>query len=149
MKKFLIFSVTIMFSAMLFAQTNSISKQQLPKHVIEFIDTWYKNYVGPSYWIEYDNYIKDEYEVRFSNGTTIEFTTNGVLKSIDCGRNDYINKELLPKKIQTYLKQYYPSYKVVEFTHDDIGRRWEEYEVDLLNGRTITFNRLFNVIELD
>lgn len=138
----------MIFSISVVAQTNSIAKHQLPKRAVEFIDNWYSNYVGPTYWKEYDYNRVDEYEVRFVNGTKIEFDIEGYLKSIDCGRNDYIDKELLPLPIQTYLRLNYANYKVVDYSIDDRGRRWEEHKIDLSNGRYIKFNKLFNVIEI-
>lgn len=138
----------MIFSISVVAQTNSIAKQQLPNRAVEFIDNWYSNYVGPTYWKEYDYNRVDEYEVRFANGTKIEFDIEGYLKSIDCGRNDYIDKELLPSPIQTYLRRNYANYKVVDYSIDDRGRRWEEHKIYLSNGRYIKFNKLFNVIEI-
>lgn len=148
MRKLLLL-LCMIFALTISAQTNSIAKQQLPKPAIEFIDTWYSDYNNPTYWTETEYNRIDEYEVRFANGTKIEFDVKGYLKSIDCGRNDFINKELLPSAIQTYLQRNYPNYKVVDYSIDDRGRRWEEHEIDLSNGRSITFNKRFKVTEID
>ena len=68
--------------------------EKIKKYVIDYKAIIIK--IDPDIiWKEYDYNRVDEYEVHFNNGTKIEFDAKGYLKSIDCGRNDFINKELL------------------------------------------------------
>lgn len=149
MRKITTFIMCMIFAISISAQVRTISKDEFPAPAIEFVNTWYSNYTNPVYFVEYDFKRVDDYEVRFDNGTKLEFDKQGNVKTIDCGRNDTINKKLLPIKIQRYLSIKYPNNSVIEYTVDDYGHRWVEYEVDLNNGLSLTFNKNFKVTEID
>lgn len=125
-----------------------LTKEQLPKNVIEFVDTYYSDsiYVNAQYFVEYEfeigpSTLIDEYEVRFDNGTKLEFNRQGNLTSIDCGVNDKINVNILPVIIKDQLKKY-SNRKIVELSIDynRKGKKPLEYEIDFDNG----FERKFN-----
>lgn len=125
-----------------------ISKDQLPKNVIEFVDTYYSDsiYVNAQYFVEYEfeigpSTLIDEYEVRFDNGTKLEFNRQGNLTSIDCGVNDKINVNILPVIIKDQLNKY-SNRNIVELSIDynRTGKKPLEYEFDFDNG----FERKFN-----
>lgn len=148
MKKFLFFIMCFVCMTVS-AQTQVIENNQVPQSINVFVDKWFPNRTEVTYLVEYDFGLVDEYEVRFSNGTVIEFNKHGHLKSVECAKGDNIDKDMLPSAIKSYLNLYHSNVKVKEYSIDNYSRRYIEYEVELENGISINFNKRFKVIEID
>ena len=125
-----------------------ITREQLPKNVIEFIDTYYSDSIYKDYkcFVEFEYQFRpsvgiDEYIIRFGNDTKLEFNEQGNLTSIECGINDKINVNILPVIIKDQLNRY-SNRKIVELSIDynRKGKKPLEYEIDFDNG----FERKFN-----
>ena len=73
------------------------------------------------------------YDVVLRNGTKLEFDKKGIVPS-----------QLIPQPIKNYLKENYKGQSVrkIEFNT-------KEYEVELTNGIDLTFNRRFQLIDID
>ena len=87
--------------------------------------------------------IDKSYDVVLQNGTKIEFDKKGNVTEIDCKQNP-VPEKLIPQAIYTYLQDNYP-----EQTVRKIEINKNEYEVELSNGLDITFNKHFQVIDID
>ena len=84
------------------------------------------------------------YDVILQNGTKLEFDKKGNVTEIDCKQGTAVPGKLIPQAISKYLQNNYPRQTVrkIEFNKN-------EYEVELTNGLDITFNKRFQVTDID
>lgn len=145
MKKFFIFVFCLFTFIGINAQSIDVSKNELHPNMIEFIDKYFSDvnivYCSVEYTTNRYHNI-DEVEIKFANGTKVEFDAHGNLKSVDCERSEFVPINILPKKIKDYITSYYPNSLVTEFSVER-GKRLQikRYEVDLNNGYEIKFNK--------
>ncbi len=87
--------------------------------------------------------IDKNYDVVLQNGTKLEFDKKGNVTEIDC-KQGAVPEKLIPQAINTYLQENYSGQAVrkIEFNKN-------EYELELSNGIDITFNKHFQVIDID
>lgn len=87
--------------------------------------------------------VSKSYDVVLRNGTKLEFDKKGNLTEIDC-KQGIVPSQLIPQPIKNYLKENY---------RGEIVRKIElnkkEYEVELTNGIDLTFNKHFQLIDID
>ena len=87
--------------------------------------------------------VSRSYDVVLRNGTKLEFDKRGNLTEIDC-KQGIVPSQLIPQPIKNYLKENY---------RGEIVRKIElnkkEYEVELANGIDLTFNKHFQLIDID
>ena len=77
------------------------------------------------------------------NGTKIEFNKKGELTEIDC-KQGVVPVKLIPLSIKNYLQNNYPGQSVKK-----LEIKKNEYEVELSNGMDLTFNKHFQLIDID
>ena len=153
MKK--IFIMMALFFACIFASAQKneliarLSKNQLPRNTVEFLNAHYATHKFALCFVEYDFGKIDDYVVFLTSGTDLKFDRNGELQSIDCGEKDSVPMTVLPQKIRQYLAINFNELKVVDYVVDDRGRRFEEHEIELINGVELTFNRKFKCVEIE
>ena len=87
--------------------------------------------------------ISRSYDVVLQNGTKLEFDKKGNLTEIDC-KQDIVPAQLIPQAIRNYLKDNYAGQSVKK-----IEMNKNEYEVELVNGLDLTFNKHFQLIDID
>lgn len=87
--------------------------------------------------------VSRSYDVVLQNGTKLEFDKKGNLTEIDC-KQGKVPAKLIPQAIRNYLKKNYPAQAVKK-----IEMSKNEYEVELANGLDLTFNKHFQVIDID
>ena len=87
--------------------------------------------------------VSRSYDVVLQNGTKLEFDKKGNLTEIDC-KQATVPAKLIPQAIRNYLKENYPAQAVKK-----IEMNKTEYEVELANGLDLTFNKHFQVIDID
>ena len=87
--------------------------------------------------------INKTYDVVLQNGTKLEFDKKGNLTEIDCKRG-IVPALLIPQAIKNYLMANYAGQSVKK-----IEMNKNEYEVELANGLDLTFNKHFQLIDLD
>ena len=87
--------------------------------------------------------INKSYDVVLQNGTKLEFDKKGNLTEIDC-KQGKVPAKLIPQAIRNYLKKNYPAQAVKK-----IEMSKNEYEVELANGLDLTFNKHFQLIDID
>ena len=87
--------------------------------------------------------ISRSYDVVLQNGTKLEFDKKGILTEIDC-KQGIVPVQLIPQAIKNYLKDNYAGQSVKK-----IEMNKNEYEVELTNGLDLTFNKHFQLIDID
>ena len=87
--------------------------------------------------------INKSYDVVLQNGTKLEFDKKGNLTEIAC-KQGKVPAKLIPQAIRNYLKKNYPAQAVKK-----IEMKKNEYEVELANVLDLTFNKHFQVIDID
>ena len=87
--------------------------------------------------------ISKSYDVVLQNGTKLEFDKKGNLTEIDC-KQGIVPVQLIPQAIKNYLKDNYEGQSVKK-----IEMNKKEYEVELTNGLDLTFNKHFQLIDID
>ena len=87
--------------------------------------------------------VSRSYDVVLRNGTKLEFDKKGNLTEIDCKRG-IVPSQLIPQPIKNYLKENYKGEAVRK-----IELNKKEYEVELTNGIDLTFNKHFQLIDID
>ena len=87
--------------------------------------------------------VSRSYDVVLQNGTKLEFDKKGNLTEINC-KQGIVPVELIPQAITNYLKDNYAGQSVKKI---EINKN--EYEVELTNGLDLTFNKHFQLIDID
>ena len=87
--------------------------------------------------------INKSYDVVLQNGTKLEFDKKGNLTEIDC-KQAIVPDQLIPQAIRNYLMDNYAGQSVKK-----IEMNKNEYEVELANGLDLTFNKHFQLIDID
>ena len=87
--------------------------------------------------------VSRSYDVVLQNGTKLEFDKKGNLTEINC-KQGIVPALLIPQAIKNYLKDNYAGQSVKK-----IEMNKNEYEVELANGLDLTFNKHFQLIDID
>ena len=87
--------------------------------------------------------VSKSYDVVLRNGTKLEFDKKGNLTEIDC-KQGIVPIRLIPQPIRAYLRNNYPHQPVKKL---EIKKK--EYEVELANGLDLTFNKHFQLTDID
>ena len=87
--------------------------------------------------------VSRSYDVVLQNGTKLEFDKKGNLTEIDC-KQATVPEQLIPQAIRNYLMDNYAGQSVKK-----IEMNKNEYEVELVNGLDLTFNKHFQLIDID
>ena len=87
--------------------------------------------------------VSRSYDVVLRNGTKLEFDKKGNITEIDC-KQGIVPSQLIPQPIKNYLKENYRGEAVRK-----IELNKKEYEVELTNGIDLTFNKHFQLIDID
>ena len=87
--------------------------------------------------------VSRSFDVVLQNGTKLEFDKKGNLTEIDC-KQGIVPAQLIPQAIKNYLKNNYAGQSVKKI---EINKN--EYEVELTNGLDLTFNKHFQLIDID
>ena len=88
--------------------------------------------------------VSRSYDVVLQNGTKLEFDKKGNLTEIDC-KQATVPEQLIPQAIRNYLMDNYAAGQSVK----KIEMNKNEYEVELANGLDLTFNKHFQLIDID
>lgn len=87
--------------------------------------------------------IDKSYNVVLQNGTKLEFDRKGNLTEVDC-KQGTVPAKLIPQVIKSYVQTNYSGQNIKKMEIDK-----NEHEVELSNGLDITFNKRFQVIDID
>lgn len=115
---------------------------QLPTKAQAFITKYFRNHKVALAKMESGLFYKS-YNVIFTNGDKLEFDRSGNWTEIQCERSE-VPVGAVPAEIRAYVEEYYPGAKILQIERDG-----KEYEVELSNHWEITFDRRFQVIDID
>lgn len=137
--------ISIVMGSSIFASCDDnekfISYEDLPVGAKQFITN---NFGSDNILtVEYDRDIKGaEYEVKFNNGAEVNFDKNGNWDEISVPSG--INPDLVPEKVQTYVKAHHPHALIVSMDKDK-----REFDVDLNSGLELVFDTNYDFIRYE
>lgn len=124
------------------AHDKIIPVTQLPAEAQTFIKTYFadktvayckKDYEGMGY----------KYEVKFNDGTEVDFDKKGVWDKVDC-KFAAVPAALVPEIIANYVTANYPGASIVKIDKERYG-----YEIELSNDLELKFDRNGNLFDID
>ena len=119
-----------------------ITVDKLPHKAQQFLKSYFPQ-VEVSFAKKESDIIGNDYDVVLTDGSKMEFSSNGEWKSVEC-KGSAVPEDIIPKQIKQYVAKNYPNAKILKIDRD---RR--EYEVTLSNRLELTFNKEFRLIEID
>ncbi len=141
--KFLLIPALALMSLTAIADNLVINIAKLPAQSQSFVKKFFPK--GKVAIVTTDNDLLDtEYEVIFTNGTSIEFDNAGKWKEIDCKAPNTIPDEIIDAKIGEFIKLNYPDNKVIAI---DLGRKKTELKLD--NRIELKFNKAGQLVDID
>ncbi len=145
MKKILVFIAAVFTFGVFSANADNdrvINKENLPASSQQFINTHFGNN-KISFVKEERDFLDKSYEVVFTDGTKLEFSRNGEWREVDC-RYSEVPAAVVPEAIRNYVANKFAGEKVLQIDHER-----NEYEVRLSNRLELTFDKNFNIIDID
>ena len=140
----MLFALALLFASPASANTDggkAISPGKLPQAALQTINTHLPGRKIAIAKVESELFSKS-YTVIFTNGEKIEFDGRGRWTEVKCKRSA-VPASLVPTQIAQYIRANYPDCRILEIERDD------EYEVKLSNHVEVTFNKKFEVIDID
>lgn len=140
----MLFAFALLFASPASANTDggkAISPGKLPQAALQTINTHLPGRKIAIAKVESELFSKS-YTVIFTNGEKIEFDGRGRWTEVKCKRSA-VPASLVPAQIAQYIRANYPDCRILEIERDD------EYEVKLSNHVEVTFNKKFEVIDID
>lgn len=125
------------------AQESVIPKEKLPQKAQKFIsDNYSKSTVD--YVVMDKEFLSVDYKVRFTDGSEIEFNSDGEWVEVD-GKRSPISTGFIAKGILSYVKQNFPNAQIIKIEKSRLGKQ----EVKLSNGMELEFNSKGKFIRFD
>ena len=144
MKKILVLIAALVVGFQAKADNNiPVTLEQMPAPAQEFIKTHFAAKTMTFAVLEKE-FFGEEYNVLFTDGTTMAFDSKGNWKSVECKRGDVIPWAAVPAQIAQFVNQTYPNVQVYEIDRDNRG-----YDVKLTNRVELEFNANFQVVDMD
>lgn len=141
--KMIAMACMLMVSAAAYADNDKpIRFEELPKAAQDIISRNFANKKIAMMTME-KGLLDREYNVVFADGDELEFDRKGQWTSIDCKRKP-VPAAFIPVQITAYLNSTYNGEQIKKIEKDN-----KEYEVELTNGTEITFNKSFQVVDID
>ena len=140
----MLFALALLFASPASANTDggkAISPGKLPQAALQTINTHLPGRKIAIAKVESELF-STSYTVIFTNGEKIEFDGRGRWTEVKCKRSA-VPASLVPAQIAQYIRANYPDCRILEIERDD------EYEVKLSNHVEVTFNKKFEVIDID
>ena len=130
----------LLVSATYFSQEISITKEQLPQSITQYIHT---NFPGKSLSkISKEKKMgKMEYEIYLDNGTKLEFN-NSVINEIES--TEKLPDAVIPKNILAYPKKNYPQNFITEWKLS-----YNKHKIELNSGVKLEFNKKGQFLRID
>lgn len=120
-----------------FIDSYTINRDKLPEEAQNMLTEYFPK--AKISLIKIDRHLlkKTGYDVRLTNGTSIEFSNKGKWKSVNCGKKT-VPESLIPKAIRNYVSKNYPDVTIVSIYKKSGG-----YEIGLSDNIVIKFNLLY------
>ena len=144
--KLLLIAVALLLPSVASADTTgsekAISPSQLPAKARQTIAAHFPNRKIALAKMETELFSRS-YSVILTHGEKIEFDGRGAWTEIKCKRSA-VPAALVPQPIARYVRENYPDARIIEIEKDD-----DEIEVTLSNHLEVTFNKDFEVTDID
>ena len=124
---FLLFGATASYGQ----EKKAIDFSALPQTAQDFVNQYFSAKEVSTVFYDSDD---REYEVRFSDGSKIEFDKKGSWEEIK--DRDNVPAAVIPQPINDFLAAHHKNAKVLKISHDRKG-----YEVELLGDIELKFNK--------
>lgn len=139
MKKILFILLAVILSAssaFAFIDSYTIKRENLPEEAQQMLSEYFPK--AKVSLIKVDRHLlkKTDYDVRLTNGTTIEFTNKGKWTSVDCGKKA-VPEALVPQTIRKYVAKNYSDIIIVSIRKRNAG-----YDIGLSDNIELRFNLL-------
>lgn len=123
-------------SSYAFIDSYVVNRDNLPQEAQEMLSEHFPK--AKVSLIKVDRHLlkKTDYDVRLTNGTTIEFSNKGKWKSVDCGKRT-VPEALIPKTIRKYVSKNYSGVTIVSIRKHSSG-----YDIGLSDQIKLKFNLL-------
>ena len=142
-KKMMVVCSVVLFSTTACADKNKpIQVNELPAKAQTVLNTHFSGQKVTMATLE-SEIIDKSYNVVLQNGTKLEFDRKGNLTEVDC-KQGTVPAKLIPQDIKNYVQTNYSGQNIKKMEIDK-----NEHEVELSNGLDITFNKRFQVIDID
>ncbi|MBO7189367.1 MAG: PepSY-like domain-containing protein [Alistipes sp.] len=140
----IIATATTAFATSLYitSEDRPVSYDELPAEAKSFIENNFANDEVSHIILDRD-VISVDYNVSLTSGTKLEFNSRGEWKEVDT-RNSIVPNNIVPQAIAEYIKKNYPNREITE-----IKRNHTYTEVTLKGGLELTFNKNYNVVDVD
>ena len=124
-------------AAFAFIDSYVVSRDKLPQEAQNMLSEYFPK--AKVSLIKIDRHLlkKTDYDVRLTNGTTIEFSNKGKWKLVDCGSKT-VPEKLVPQAIRKYVTKNYPDVTIVS-----IRKTSTTYEIGLSDQVKLKFNLLY------
>lgn len=144
MKKFLAIALAAIVAVMPLAARDRVSRTatDLPTAAQTMLNKYFKG-VNVSHIKIDSGLFSTDYDVVLTDGTEIDFDSDGQWTEVDCGRKA-VPEALVDKNIRYYVSKNYAGSPIVKISAD---RR--KYEVELLNGVDLEFDRSGRFLRVD
>lgn len=119
-----------------------IQFSQLPATAQQFIKQYFGDKKIALAKMESDFFGKN-YDVIFANGDKVEFDRSGEWTEVQC-KYTQVPDNLIPEQVKKFVTENYPESKVLKFERDR-----NDYEVKLSNGWELTFDKQYQLIDMD
>lgn len=120
----------------------AVTMDRLPEKAREFIQEHFAS-EKIAYVKQERDFLELKYEVMTVGGVMIDFDRSGNWTELEC-RYDMLCVSLIPAPVKEYVSSRWP-----DVSYRKISRSRNEYEVKLSSGLELTFDRNFNLIEID
>ncbi len=133
--------ITAFVAILCFGMTTAMAQNNNPE-INKFVQQYF-----PQANVIFVNSEWDEYEVRLSDGTQIEFNRSYEWKKIDCEHSTtYTNvpAELVPEPITNYVNTSFANQGITK-----IEKKRRSWEIELSSELEIKFDKRFNVTKID
>lgn len=120
-----------------------IAFSELPAAAQTLVQTYFQGKTIALVTVEGGGVSKKSYDVVFASGEKLEFDRKGNWTEIDC-KGSVVPAALVPEAVREYVERTYPGQDIVAIEKDD-----GETEVKLTNRREITFNKKYQVVDID
>lgn len=146
MKKFFL-AAALLFAGITVSQADNndrpITLDQLPAVAQNFLKSHFSG-LTLAYAVEDPKIIGSEYEVTYTDRTEVDFRSNGEWSSVE-RKYDAVPAAIVPKQIADYMtKSQFANQQIRK-----IERNAYTWEIELMNGLEIKFDKNFQVIEID
>ncbi len=123
-------------------KTQLVKFNELPQKAQTFIETYF-NAADISFVKMEKDGLHNDYDVRMTDGTEIDFDHDGSLEQVDCNTKA-VPAGIVPEKITTYVAEHFAGAFIVKY---EIDRR--ELKVELNNSLDLEFDKQGNFLRID